>query len=92
VLKDLYAEVSRSIDFYLSQGVEHSISRIYLSGGMANLANVAKFLGAEFKVPVEAVNPFAFLGEKARNVPADVLPALAVATGLALRKIKDWEE
>ncbi|HAH32855.1 MAG TPA: hypothetical protein DCL44_11135 [Elusimicrobia bacterium] len=92
VLRDLYTEVSRSIDFYLSQGAEHSISRIYLSGGMSNLGNITKFMAAEFKVPVEAVNPFAFLGEQARNVPADVLPVLAVATGLALRKLKDWEK
>ncbi|HAF94561.1 MAG: hypothetical protein A2X34_00750 [Elusimicrobia bacterium GWC2_51_8] len=92
VLKDLYTEVSRSIDFYLSQGAEHSISKIYLSGGMSNLGNIAKFMAAEFRVPVEVANPFAFLGEQARNVPADVLPTLAVASGLALRRLKDWEE
>jgi type IV pilus assembly protein PilM len=92
VLKDLYTEVSRSIDFYLSQGVDHSISKIILSGGMANLGNVTKFLAAEFKVPVEVMNPLAFLAETPKNMPKDVLPALAVASGLALRKLKDWEE
>ena len=91
VLKDLYTEVSRSIDFYLSQGVDHSVSRIMLSGGMANLGNIGKFLSAEFKVPVEIVNPLAFLAEVPKNMPKDVLPALAVAAGLALRKMKDWE-
>jgi type IV pilus assembly protein PilM len=91
VLKDLYTEVSRSIDFYLSQGVDHSVSRIMLSGGMANLGNIGKFLSAEFKVPVEIVNPLAFLPEIPKNMPKDVLPALTVATGLALRKMKDWE-
>ena len=92
VLRDLYTEVSRSIDFYLSQGVEHSISRIILSGGMANLGNITKFLSAEFKVPVEVANPLGFLEEPPKNVPKDVLPALAVAAGLALRKLKDWDE
>ncbi|MBI5743829.1 MAG: type IV pilus assembly protein PilM [Elusimicrobia bacterium] len=92
VLKDLYTEVSRSIDFYLSQGVDHSISRIILSGGMSNLGNISRFLAAEFKVPVEVANPLAFLEEAPKNMPKDVLPALAVATGLALRKLKDWEE
>lgn len=92
VLKDLYTEVSRSIDFYLSQGVDHSISRIMVSGGMANLGNIAKFMSAEFKVPVEVANPLAFLPEAPKNMPKDVLPALAVATGLALRKLKDWDE
>ena len=61
-----------------------------LSGGIANLGNLAKFITAEFKVPVEIVNPFAFLPESG-NIPKDILPSLAVATGLALRKLKDWE-
>jgi len=43
-------------------------------------------------VPVEIVNPLSFLPEMPKNMPKDVLPALAVATGLALRKMKDWEE
>lgn len=90
VLKDLYVEVSRSIDFYLSQGMDHSISKIMLSGGGANLGNLTKFMASEFKVPVEIANPFAFLTEQ-KNVPKDVLPALAVAAGLALRSLKDWE-
>ncbi|HNW43328.1 MAG TPA: type IV pilus assembly protein PilM [Elusimicrobiales bacterium] len=92
VLKDLYTEVSRSIDFYLSQGVDHSIAKIIISGGMANLGNVSMFLASEFKVPVEVANPLAFLSEQPKNIPKDVLPALAVAAGLALRKFKDWEE
>ena len=93
VLRDLYTEVSRSIDFYLSQGAENSVSRIMLSGGVANLGNIGKFLSSEFKVPVEIVNPFAFLGEQpmARNIPRETLPALSVAAGLALRRMKDWE-
>lgn len=91
VLRDLYTEVSRSIDFYLSQGVEHSISKILLSGGLSNMGNITKFLSAEFKVPVEVVNPLAFLPDVPKNMPKDVLPALSVATGLALRRMKDWE-
>ncbi len=90
VLKDLYVEVSRSIDFYLSLGMDHSISKIMLSGGAANLGNMTKYMAGEFKVPVELVNPFSFLPEQ-QNVPKDVLPSLAVAAGLALRGLKDWE-
>ncbi|MBU2573773.1 MAG: pilus assembly protein PilM [Elusimicrobia bacterium] len=90
VLKDLYSEISRSIDFYLSQGVDHSISKIVLSGGVANLGNISRFMAGEFKVPVEIINPFSFLPET-KNVPREILPSLAVAAGLALRKLKDWE-
>ncbi len=90
VLKDLYAEISRSIDFYLSQGVDHSISKIVLAGGVANLGNITKFMSGEFKVPVEVINPFTFLPDN-KSVPKELLPSLAVAAGLALRKLKDWE-
>lgn len=90
VLKDLHTEVSRSIDFYLSQGMDHSISKIMLSGGVANLGNITKFMTTEFKVPVEVTDPFGFLPEHG-SVPKEVLPSLAVAAGLALRKLKDWE-
>jgi len=92
VLRDLYTEVSRSIDFFLSQGMDHSVGRIVLSGGMANLGNIAQFLTGEFKVPVEVCNPLSFLPEQTKNIPREVLPSLAVATGLALRRFKDWEE
>ena len=48
-------------------------------------------MSEKFKVPVEILNPLAPLGEEAKNIPKDVLPAIAVATGLALRKLKDWD-
>lgn len=91
VLQDLYTEISRSIDFYLSQGVEQSISKIMLSGGMANLGNIGEYMSQKFNVPVEILNPLAPLAEQIKNIPKDILPALAVATGLALRKLRDWE-
>lgn len=91
VLKDLSGEVSRSIDFYLSQGVDHSISKIYISGGLGALGNISTYLSGEFKVPVEVINPFTVLSEPAKNIPAEVLPSMSIACGLALRKLKDWQ-
>lgn len=90
VLKDMVGEVHRSVDFYLSQGPERSVSRIVLSGGSAKIKNLAKHLTIELKVPVEVLNPFSFL-KGAENVPQDVLPAMGVAVGLALRKNHDWD-
>lgn len=58
---------------------------------MANLGNITKFLSNEFKVPVEILNPFSFLNGAEKNIPKDVLPSLAVAAGLAIRKMRDWE-
>jgi type IV pilus assembly protein PilM len=90
VLKDLVSEVHRSVDFYLSQGPERSIGRIVLSGGTARLKNISKYLTAELKVPVSVLNPLSFVRDLPDNLPADILPALGVAVGLALRKNNDW--
>ncbi|MBI4056655.1 MAG: type IV pilus assembly protein PilM [Elusimicrobia bacterium] len=94
VVHDLVVEMHRSVDFYLSQGSERSISKIILAGGSANLKNLPQFLSAELKVPVEVFNPFSFVSEQApgvESVPGDLVPALAVAMGLALRRMGDWE-
>ncbi|MFH1619146.1 MAG: type IV pilus assembly protein PilM, partial [bacterium] len=92
VLRDLAGEISRSVDFYLSQGAEHSIGKILLSGGMANFRNISQFLSAEFKVPVEIMNPISFMENQGKDIPKEILPTLAVATGLALRQTGDWEQ
>lgn len=89
VVKDLVAEVHRSVDFYLSQGPERSIGRIVLMGGTARMKNLSKHLAGELKVPVTVLDPFSFV-KGAEAVPADLAPAFAVAAGLALRRNKDW--
>ncbi|MFC1679867.1 type IV pilus assembly protein PilM [Elusimicrobiota bacterium] len=91
VLKDLVSELHRSVDFYLSQGPERSIGRIVLSGGSARIKNLSRFLTGELKVPVTALNPLSFLEEIPADLPKDVLPALGIAVGLALRKHWDWK-
>ena len=53
------------------------------------MKNLPRFLTGELKVPVSAMNPLSFLAEPA-DIPKEVLPALAIAVGLALRKNKDW--
>jgi type IV pilus assembly protein PilM len=90
VVKDLVAEVHRSVDFYLSQGPERAIARIVLSGGTAPLKNLSKHLAAELKVPVSVLEPFACLKNPPADVPASLAPAFAVAVGLALRRNRDW--
>ncbi len=88
VLKDLLNETRRSVEFYLSQGQKRSIGKILLSGGTANLKNLPQILSTELKVPVEVLNPLAIKSNTlAEEPPAEILPAMAVATGLALRKV-----
>lgn len=88
VSKDLLVEIHRSIDFYISQNPEGSITRILLSGGSANIKNLDKFLSQELKVPVEIFNPLKNVigGE---TVPENIAPQLTIALGLGVRHEND---
>ncbi len=90
VAKDLVGEVTRSVDFYLSQGAERSIGRIVLAGGSARLKNLTKHLSGELKVPVTVLDPFAFFSEQPVGLPEEQKSSFGVAIGLALRRNKDW--
>jgi type IV pilus assembly protein PilM len=90
VVKDLVAEVHRSVDFYLSQGPERGIAHIILAGGTASLKNLSQHLTVELRVPVSVLKPFACLRNPPEDVPASLAPTFAVAVGLALRRNKDW--
>lgn len=91
VFKDMSLEISRSIDFYLSQGMDASLSRIYISGGLAAMPGLSTYLSGEFHTPVEVLNPFSMLAEMPKNMPTDIMPSMSVACGLALRELKDWQ-
>ena len=49
IARDLVTEVQLSIDFYLSQGSDRTVSKIYLCGGSANLKHLDTFLSNELK-------------------------------------------
>jgi type IV pilus assembly protein PilM len=92
IARDLLTEAQRSIDFYLSQGSDRSVSKVFLCGGSANIKSLDQFLSNELKVPVEIFNPLLLL----ENAPTDLseeqkalLPQMAVAVGLATRREGD---
>lgn len=93
VVKELLAELHKSLDFFLARGPERSVHKIYLSGGGALLKNLAPFTVNELKFPVEVFNPFSVF-----QLPNDAQafhnlgPIFTVACGLALRSWGDWLE
>jgi len=89
VVKELINDINRSIDFFISSGMDVSISKIYLCGGCSSIKNLDKFMFNELKIPIEYINPFAFVKNRPDNVPDHILNSLAVAAGLSLRSIKD---
>lgn len=88
VLKDLVAEVQRSLDFFLSQNPERQINRIYLCGGSSNISGIDRYFSQELRTTVEIFDPFnGLIGD---NLPeSSIRSAFAVALGLATRKEKD---
>lgn len=92
VARDLVTEIQRSMDFYVSQGTDRSISKIMLCGGGAGLKSLDKFIADELRVEVSVFDPISALA----NAPSDLtedqrkaLPQLAVAVGLATREQGD---
>lgn len=89
VMKELVNDISRSIDFFISSGVEANISKIYLCGGVSSIKNINMYLYDELKIPVEYLNPFSIVENKPSNIPPHILNSLSVAAGLSLRRIED---
>lgn len=88
VLKDLVAEVQRSLDFFLSQNPERQVNRILLCGGSARISGIERYFSQELHLNVEIMDPFN--GLIGADMPDPSLrPAFAVALGLATRKEGD---
>jgi len=88
LLEKLVAEIVRSLDYYKSHFPVERVNRIFLSGGGANLKNIASYLSDELHVPVERFNPLGQISFDPHQIKAPFVeemgPALAVAAGMAL--------
>jgi type IV pilus assembly protein PilM len=93
VTDSIAAEIQRSLDFYMATSGEGEISRIYVTGGTANLAALGAAVQRRARVPVEAWAPTEKIFVEAREVDTNMLQSraaqLAVALGLSLRREKE---
>jgi len=93
-LGKLVNELQLSFNSYQAQFLEERIDRIVLSGGMANLKNLDKFLANNLKVPLKIEKPLdkilvePYLKKKKYEELHLFSPSLNIATGLALGKGK----
>ena len=89
VLGELASELRRSLDYYRSRGAQVSVDRVLLTGGSANLTNLAAFLQNELQIPVAVADPLAALPVMSKHFDPNYLPvigpAFAIAVGLAAR-------
>jgi len=87
------AEIQRSLDFFMATSGEGEIARIYVTGGSANLAALARAIERRARVSVETWSPVEKLTIEAKEVDPMLLQTraaqLSVALGLSLRKEKE---
>jgi type IV pilus assembly protein PilM len=93
VVEQLAGEVQRSLDFYLATSGDREISRIFVSGGTANVRSLLDAIHQRALVPVEVLDPLRVAQADPKTVTPAMLegriPQLAVAMGLALRRERE---
>jgi len=90
-IKDLLDEIDKTFSFYeAGEKREKRIEQIYLSGGLAQLKNMARAFEQKFNIRTETFNPFRNIRydeKKLDPVYQEEIAALfGVAVGLATRK------
>ncbi|HJV35817.1 type IV pilus assembly protein PilM [Geomonas sp.] len=86
-------EMRRSLDFYNSTAGEGRISKVYLSGGAGKTPMLMDSVQQRLALPIEMLDPLARVMVSEKDFDAgylnEVAPMLAVAVGLATRRLGD---
>jgi len=82
-------EISRTLDFCISQSSDKSIQGIYICGGASRTEGLTKALEARLPAPVQPLNPIQNIAGSGKAMNAQAIRELsylgAVAIGLSLR-------
>jgi type IV pilus assembly protein PilM len=93
VSDNVMLEIQKTFDFFKATASSERIDRIMVSGGASRAEGFTEMLTERFESPVEAFDPFkkVTFENKKFNVESavDVAPTVAVAVGLALRRVGD---
>ncbi len=91
VVRDLVAEVRRSIEFFENQMRGLTVSRMVLGGGSAALKNLKEHFERDLSLPCEVMDPLRKVRPSGRNYNPAVLEStrqgLGVVVGLGLRGV-----
>ena len=91
--ENVLLEIQKTFDFFKATAASDRIDRIVLSGGASRVDGFAQALQERFGTTVESFDPFRKISfEPQRLGIADaesVIPTVAVAVGLALRRMGD---
>ncbi|HVT43160.1 MAG TPA: type IV pilus assembly protein PilM [Thermoanaerobaculia bacterium] len=93
VSEDFAGELRKTLDFFTATSGADRVDELVLAGGGATVLNLDSILRDKFALPVEIMNPFrnVTFSESEFNPEwiAEVGPSMAVAVGLAIRKLGD---
>ncbi len=90
--EEILSEIARSFDYYRSTTVHEDISEVILSGGCALMANFPSMIAEKTGVQTRVAEPFRNIKipKKFDTTYVEAMaPMMAVAVGLALRKLGD---
>jgi len=89
----LVDEISRSLDYFMSQSQDASIDGIFVCGGGVLLYGLLDQLNERMPAPVEKLNPLKHIVGSGQKIDSQVLDEIsclgAVAAGLSLRRSGD---
>jgi type IV pilus assembly protein PilM len=93
VTENVMLEIQKTFDFFKATASSDRIDRIMVSGGASRAEGFTEMLADRFEAPVESFDPFKRVGIDLKKfdvgTPEDVAPTVAVAVGLALRRVAD---
>jgi type IV pilus assembly protein PilM len=92
VSENVMLEIQKTFDFFKATAASDKIDRIMLSGGASRAEGFSEMLAERFEAPVEPFDPFkkvAFDGKRFKTEASEIAPTVAVAVGLALRRVSD---
>jgi type IV pilus assembly protein PilM len=93
VSEDFASELRKTLDFFAATSGAERVEHVVIAGGGSSVLNLDAILREKFGIPVEIMNPFRniAINESDFNPEwiSEVGPSMAVAVGLAIRKLGD---
>jgi type IV pilus assembly protein PilM len=93
VSEDFAGELRKTLDFFTATSGADRVDEIVLAGGGSGVLNLDAILRDKFGIPVSVMDPFqkVTIDEKEFNPEelAEIGPSMAIAVGLAMRKLGD---
>ena len=93
VSEDFAGELRKTLDFFTATSGADRVDEIVLAGGGSGVLNLDAILRDKFGIPVTILDPFRRITvDESQFNPeelAEIAPSMAVAVGLAMRKLGD---